>query len=142
MIELKVKAIAAAELKPGHIVCGQDGTPFAVISALTTHRDGSRTAETREIPPGPFDVRGFSNDHRYMRTNGCTGITALPSYPLATQWQVREMARRSEDDIHVRHAYSATYYPGTLRPARVASFPVFLPVNFPVGTDVTVVDCG
>lgn len=142
MIELKTKAITTAELRPGHIVCGEDGTPFAVVSALTTHHDGSRTAETRAIPPGPFDVRGFSNNHRFMRTNGCTGITVLPSYPLAMQWQAREMARRSEDDVNIWHAYSAVYFPNTYRPARVSEFPRFLPVNFPVGTDVMVVDCG
>ncbi len=141
MIELKVKTITPAELKPGHIVCGDDGVPFAVLSVLTTHRDGSRTAETREIPPGPFDVRGFSNDHRFMRTNGCTGVTVLPSYPLAMQWQAREMAARSDDAVNIWRAYSAVYFPDTLHLARVSEFPVFLPINFPVGTDVTVVDC-
>lgn len=141
MLELKTKTITPAELKPGHIVCGDDGTPFAVVSALTTHRDGSRTAETRSIPKGAFDVRGFSNDHRYMRTNGCTGITVLPSYPLAMQWQAREMARRSEDDVRIWRAYFAVYYAGVLRPARVSTFPVFMPINFPADINVRVVDC-
>lgn len=141
MIELKVKTVTVSELKPGHIVCSDDGVPFAVVSAITTHRDGSRTAETREVPPGAFDVRGFSRDHRFMRTNGCTGITVLPSYPLAVQWQAREMAARSEDDVRVWHVYSAVYHPNTYRPARVSGFPVFMPINFPVGAGVSVVDC-
>lgn len=141
MLELKTADIAPTLLKHGSILCGDDDVPFAVVSGEPRVMDGVVNVNTVSIPLGKFDVRGFSNDHRFMRTHGQTGITVMPTYPLAVQWCAREMARRTDEQINVWQAYSAVYYADTYRPVRVAELDPFLPLEFPAGLMVKVVDC-
>lgn len=139
-LTLTTTDVSPLELTVGSILCDDNGTPFAVVSGKPgVDSSGTVIAPTASIPAGAFDVRGFSNDHRYMRTYGHTGVTVLPTYPLAVQWCKRENDQRTREEREVWHAYSAVYYADTFRPARVQEFDPFMSVEFPAGTTVKVV---
>ena len=140
MLELKTDDVRPATLRAGHILCDDDGKPFAIVAGRPElFEDTSVMVPTLEIPEGSFEVRTFSNDHRYMRTHGCAGVVTWPSYPHAYADQQRAMERRTREEISVWRQYSAVYYASTLRPARQSEFAAGLSVEFPAGTMAKVV---
>jgi hypothetical protein len=139
-LELKTTDVRPVTLWQGQILCDDDGVPFAVVAdrpGLCT--SGAVLVPTRSIPEGSFDVRTFSRDHKYMRTQGCAGIVTWPTYAHAYAYQHRAMAHRTREEIDVWGQYSAIYYADTVRPARLSEFGPGLSVEFPTGTTAKVV---
>lgn len=135
VIELTARTVAPSELSQGQVLMDGDGKPFAVVSSNPDVRaDGSVVVCTAEIPSGPFDVRIFSNDHRYMRTQGRAGIVTWPTYPQATAYGARLMRNLTDMERNVWRQYSALYHGETGRLVRIVDMVPFLPVHFPVGT--------
>ena len=135
VIELTARTVAPTELSQGQVLMDGDGKPFAVVSSNPdVSADGSVVVSTAEIPVGPFDVRTFSNDHRYMRTQGCAGIVTWQTYPQATAYGARLMRNRTDEECIVWRQYSALYHAETGHLVRIVDMVPDLPVHFPVGT--------
>jgi hypothetical protein len=137
-LELKTADVLPATLWQGQVLCDDRGQPFAIVWGRADI-GGTVTVGAKCVPSGEFDVRTFSNDHRFMRTNGCAGVTSWPSYAHAWADCERAMSRRSREEINVWHQYSAIYYAGTARPVRVSEFDEYMTVEFPPETTAKVV---
>lgn len=132
--------VAPADLQVGQVLCGDNGAPFGVVlEAPSLTPTGWRVA-IADLPSGPFDVRTFSNDHRYMRTNGLVCIESCPTYADAVACRERSNARRTREERQVWRQYSCVYYGDTSRPVLHDTMPHFTDVEFPAGTDASVYD--
>lgn len=132
--------VAPADLRIGQVLCGDDGAPFGVVLEAPSFTDTGWKVAIADLPSGPFDVRTFSNDHRYMRTNGLACIEGWSTYADAVACRERSNARRTHEEREVWRQYSAVYHAGTAHPVYASKLPHFTDVEFPAGTDAPVYD--